>query len=184
MLILGGLISVAYASSTIITDTGITTTNLTILGTCSGCGASEGSFNSWNTMALNGSTSAVDLTLCFVKVGNDGAVLTEGNNRAALIYVNGTEKFNHASNGCASGNNIDQSMLGTYKVLLNSDAAGKVSVYKSGQFKQLLGINLSQFSGSSITTGSIAISPDGHYIAVAAENSGASGDKVLVFQGS
>ena len=38
MLILGGLISVAYASSTIITDTGITTTNLTILGTCSGCG--------------------------------------------------------------------------------------------------------------------------------------------------
>ena len=42
--IIGGI---AYAQ-TVITDTSITTPNLTVTGTCTGCGVSEGNFNSYS----------------------------------------------------------------------------------------------------------------------------------------
>ena len=184
MLILGGLISVAYASSTIITDTGITTTNLTILGTCTGC-AGEGSYSHYTTIALNTTTAGNDATtgICSLKVGTDGAVLISGGSRVQLVYVNGTTAYNHVSFSACNNfyPSIDQSSNGKYK-LVQDGSTFTISVYKSGQFLQNLGINTSQCS---LAPGlNFAISSDAKYIATACKDSAVAFDRIVILQGT
>src|SRR5690348_7491948 len=69
----GVFLSVTYAASTIITDTSISTTNLTVTGTCSGCGG-DGSFTTYALVTNKTVTNnQLDSSNLYLKMANDGS---------------------------------------------------------------------------------------------------------------
>uniref|UniRef100_A0AAT9JH15 ORF17 n=1 Tax=Nitrosopumilaceae spindle-shaped virus TaxID=3065433 RepID=A0AAT9JH15_9VIRU len=156
--------------------------NVLVTGTCTGCGAGEGSFTHYNTIALNTTVTGFrDTLIGELHVGNDGAIISHGDNNNKIVYINGTQVFEESSHTTpGSSQETDQSQTGEYKIVLDTNA-GTVEVYKNNSFIQGLGLNTAQFTGFKI---GIAISPDGKYIAVLGEDSGGAVDRLVVFQGS
>lgn len=183
LLVVGTLFGVGYSASTVISDSGITTTNLTITGTCTGCGS--GSFINWTT-SLNetiAGTGGHPNAGLFVSI--DGSVSsTDTTSKTALILINGTVKTVTA--GVPNMLNVGQlpyaqSIDGKYKVFLT---ASGVDVYKNNVLIKTLGIDKTQFTAGVLGDESVGISSDGKYIAVSGEDSGAAIERVLIFGGS
>ena len=184
----GSLLGTVYAASTVITDSGITTTNLTVTGTCTGCGASEGDFTSYNTVLLNTTIvplATADTVISSVYISNNGDVLSSGNQNNFLLKNNGTLIYTNATSINGFGKDISQSMTGKFQILTNDFSSLEIKVFKDQAFLQNLSIDFTQFSnptnGGSI---GIAISSDGKYIAVVGKDFGALNDRILVFEGS
>lgn len=178
LIILAGTISsVAYATTTVISDAGIITPALTITtpGGCSGCGASEGSFIHYTTIALNTTFTSAGGTpnIC---IGNDGGILIAGTTNE-YVALNGTLLFSHTTVGNTSGC-ATQSFTGQYKIISDGDNQ-LVKVFKNGNLLQTLGLNVAQFGGN---IQSITISPDGKYIAAVGSSGGS--ERAVVFQGT
>ena len=187
MLVLGGLISVAYASSTIITDTGITTTNLTILGTCTGCGGTEGTFSSWTSVFNNTVTGSSGCTGATISVNNTGTVIFEDACPNTFIVDpsgNNIQKIVNPLISTPAPSQMSQSVNGLYQVALNTNA---IKVYKNNVLVQTVGLRLANFAGGSISGGGpvgMAISPNGQFIAVQGEDVGTLLDRLVILKGS
>ena len=186
MLVLGGLISVAYASTTIITDTGITTTNLTILGTCTGCGGTEGTFTTYTTLFNGTIAGSAGCTGSSIYVNNTGTVIFEDAcpNTFVVQPSGTTSNIPTALIATPTSSYISQSVNGLYQIGLDTNT---VQVFKNNAIVQKIGLKLSNFHGSHISGGdpvSIAISPNGKYIAIQGEDVGALLDRVVIFKGA
>ena len=188
MLVLGGLISVAYASTTIITDTGITTTNLTVLGLCTGCGATEGSFSTWTT-AFNGTvagTSGIG-NGGLIQINNNGTMdYLDGNGFAVIVTSAGVVTKVVATTGGNNGGSFTtaQSLTGVYQIIFDQNN-DKIQVFKNGVTNiKNIGFSPGQFTFGFGNRAGIAISPNGKWIGMQAEDSGGALNRVVIFQGS
>lgn len=181
LILIAGGTSTAFA----VTNGSIITGDLTVTGTCTGCGGGEGSFASYNTIALN-TTVASTGNPGFTLIGNDGGVQVMTNAKDFYVALNGTTLFlQTGSSSSTERSDIAQSGTGAYKIMDNEASLGEVDIYKNGNFLQSLGIDLTQFFGGSFGgKTSIAISPDAKYIAVVGPDSGGVNTRVLVFQGA
>lgn len=183
----GGIFGVAYSASTIISDTGISTTNLTVTGLCTGCGSSEGSFTQWNTIDLNTTLSLgfVNSQTTDVHISDDGNIIYSGNVLNVALRHNGTWTFANSSYTNISDKQQSQSLTGKYQVILDDTSNLNVAVLKDGTYIQSLGLNLSQFTTpSSNGAVGIAISPSGKYIAVIGEDSAGFDQRIIIFRGT
>ena len=178
ILIGGSLLSIAYATSTIVSDSGIITPSLTVNGNQIG----EGSFTSYNTVQLNTTVIGFrDTLIGELHIGNDGAVILHGDSNNKLVYINGTQVFEQTSHTTpGSSQETDQSLSGEYKIVLDTSTS-TVQVYKNNNYLQALGFNSGQFTALHIGT---AISPDGHYIVIMGEDSGGAIDRIVIFKGT
>lgn len=157
--------------------------NVLVTGTCTGCGGGEGSFTSYNTVSLNTTVGSFGGTnFPRIIVNNMGTVVFSDSNANYVVTISGTTLFNNSTIGSSGNQELSQSINGIYQIV-NNDNVPKVSIFKNNIYLQDLGINLSQFSNPFGKLG-MAISPDGHYIAVIGEDSGVSSDRLLIFRGS
>ena len=181
--IIGGI---AYAQTTI-SDTNITTPSLTVTGTCTGCGASEGNFINYNTVALNTTLPGSEgSAVGEIFISNAGNVILSDQHKNIFTTLGGSVIFvNNNNNDLYSGLKvIDQtSVTGNYTI--STDTASKeIVVTKNNVVLQRLGFNVSQCSGSSIDSLGLAISPNGKYIALGCTDTGAALNRLVIFQGS
>ncbi|MGI0087331.1 MAG: hypothetical protein ACREBI_05165 [Nitrosotalea sp.] len=200
------IFGIVYASSTSISDTAVSTTtvnavngvysndvnttNLFVTGTCTGCGvggASEGNFNSYNTIASNktAGSGAIDDYIYEVMISNIGTVSFEGSLYDKVFKFDGTLVYENADS-LSYGYSGKQSITGEYQIVVHDFPTPGVSVFKNGVYLQDLGLNLSQFQPiTQRNEYDAAISPDGEYIVVVAPNVNPNpGDRVVIFQGS
>ena len=187
MLVLGGLISVAYASTTIITDTGITTTNLTILGTCTGCGGGEGTFTSWAKL-FNGTVAGTSAGAGgTIYVNNTGTVIFEDNNGGLnLVGPSGTAIAQvTAPVGITTPTNYHtaQSTQGAYQIILD-ETHSKIVIYKNRALLFTIGVKMGDFTTGPSNHLSVGISPNGQYVAVQGDDTGGALDRLVIFKGS
>src|SRR5690348_7274057 len=133
ILAIGSLLSTVYAATTIITDNSISTSNLIVSGSCSGC-SNEESFTNYNTIALNTTVSSGHGFVPILYVGNDGAVMGAGTSKNFLVYLNGTTSFleGNFGNDITGLSMMDQSASGQYRVIIDG-TNNLISVFKSGQ---------------------------------------------------
>lgn len=179
-----------YGASTIISDSGINTSNLTVTGTCTGCGggSSEGNYNSWNTVDLNQTLGLgfPDTYFTDMHISNDGNVIYSGSVLNIGFFKNGTVGFASFDYSTASSHQLDQSMTGKYQVVWD-DLASTFTVLKDGGIKQVLGINMTQLTNPTSNNAlGVAISPDGKYIVVVGNDAvgGGNDDRAIIFEGS
>ena len=181
---IGSLLGTVYATGSIISDSGIITPSLIVNGNQIG----ESSFTSYNTVALNTTSTNADNLINNVLISNDGTVMISGAAKNQIVTLTGTTIYTNSSYGTSSGiKQIVQSLTGEYQVILSSTGSGKVSVFKNHVYLQDLGIKTSQFSGGGLLSDSqagLAISSDGKFIAVVGKDSAGLTDRVLVFRGS
>lgn len=196
----GSILATVYASNTTITNTSVSTTtvntsdlvashdvnttNLFVTGTCSGCGAMEGSYNSYSTTLNQTVTGSQATTIVGLQSANDGSILGLDFHRASLVLVNGTVIKNIPTipNFQSDQRLTSQSVNGVYFVALNS--TGNILVYKNHVLLTTIGIKTSQFYLGNLNTASIVMSPNGKYIALYGADSGNVLDRLLIFQGS
>lgn len=188
ILVVGTLFGVGYATSTVISDTGITTPSITVSGACNGCGNS-GSFSSYNTILYNITSTfgTHDGNGELLKIGNDGSIVSVGDTSLDIVIAsNGTEIYNKPTVIGAFPVSMVQTPDGTYKVVVDIVGTDNIKVYKNNNLLQTLGIDQLQFSGGTLTNGrvSVGISEDGHYIAVGGIDSSNNADRFIVFEGS
>lgn len=170
-----------------VTNGTIVVGDLTITGTCSGCGVVEGIYSHYNTIDLNTTLSLgfVNSQTTDVHISNDGNIIYSGNVLNVSMLHNGTWTLANFSYGNISDKQQGQSLTGKYQIILDDTTNLNVDVLKDGLYLQALGINLSQFTTPS-TNGAIgiAISPDGKYIAVVGEDSAGFDQRILIFRGT
>uniref|UniRef100_A0AAT9J7K4 ORF63 n=1 Tax=Nitrosopumilaceae spindle-shaped virus TaxID=3065433 RepID=A0AAT9J7K4_9VIRU len=186
IILAGAISSSAYAASTIITDTGITTTNLTVTGTCSGCGGA-GSFNSY---ALVFNNTIATTNIHFInkfQIGNDKSVLVSDTFVQGYMINSTQQVINSFSNSGAVVENTpqnDQSFGGKYKIAYN-DSTKKITVSKNDAVLQTLFINTSQFNdGTNLSNEGVSISSDGKYIGIFGLDTTGIIDRLIIYQGS
>lgn len=126
ILAIGSLSSIAYATSTVITDSGITTNNLTVTGSCTGCGG-DGQYTHWtlfsNTVITD--TNAYNSSSSDIKVGNNGNSIiytgdTSEGNVVQIFFPNGTQYENTIAEPTAHliySRVFDESDGGHYQVI-------------------------------------------------------------------
>jgi hypothetical protein len=183
----GSLFGAVYASGTIITDTGITTGNLTVTGTCTGCGAGEGSYSNYNTIQLNTTigTAFIATQYTSMSISNNGNVVFGSNGNNTAVTIGGTIIQSGSGYASAPGVDIAQSITGEYQLIVVDDVHYDLKVIKNGIFLQDIGIDLSQFISPDAAKGvAMAISPDGHYISVIGKDSGGTSERLVIFKGS
>lgn len=190
IVIIGSLFGVVYGSSTIISDSGINTSNLTVTGTCTGCGGGgvEGNYTNYNTVDLNQTNGLgfPDTSFTNIHISNLGNVIYSGDTLNVGVKLNGIVNFANFSYSTTSAHQQDQSSTGKYQIIWDGTNT-LVAVFKDGVFLQNLGINLTQFStpGTNMHL-AIAISPDGKYITVTGNDAvgGGTDDRTVIFRGT
>jgi len=159
--------------------------DLTVTGTCSGCGVVEGGYTTW-AVSLNSTIAGTNGNpVMALQTSTDGSVIVSNtNDKVAIVKLDGTvvTVTTTPSNFDNTGQQSSaQSLSGTYKAILTS--AG-VTVYKSNTLLTTIGIKAANFQGSTLGTVSVSISPDGKYISLAGEDTGAALDRVVILTGS
>ena len=186
MLVLGGLISVAYASTTIITDTGITTTNLTVLGVCTGCGAGEGSYTTYSNI-LNGTVATTNgWGIEYINTSDNGTTLfQDAGNRAVMVKSDGTVITTQTvvSAGLNNVKTIDKSLTGKYKIIW-VEANQVIKLYKNDILLQNIGVKSSQCTIGGGSRPGVSISSSGQYISFQCIDSAGINDRLEVFKGT
>ncbi len=184
LVIIGSFFSTVYATTVL--DTTSVFQNLTVLGTCTGCGGGgSGSFTSYST-ALNetlaGTSSGTNIGLFSSIDGSTFEINTSG--KSSITFINGTVKVvtPTAINFDSSQVHIAQSPDGKYKAIITSGS--KINLYKNNALLQTIGINLTQFATSNTDFISISLSSDGKYISVCGQDSGGGIQRLVVFIGS
>ena len=207
LILMAGMIAIvpALASNTIVDNTSVSTTtvntvdstasnsmttkDLTVTGTCTGCGgggSSEGTYTSYNAILYN--VTFVPTTGLYpdkLLVSNTGATTVHINSGIILVTSNGTvidigQTYSPNMNAVP----IDQSMTGKYKIMESASGTGSILVYKNDSLlTTIFPEAISQFNTNDLSFTGIAISPDAHYIALYGANNSTSG-RMIVFQGS
>ena len=161
--------------------------NVLVTGTCSGCGAGEGSFTSWTTLT-NTTLGTVSVSNADnVIVSNNGSILAETIDCTdAYFFTNGTviRTTNSLSLCPANQDSSDQSITGKYQIIYDADRTNNIYIYKNNVLQDTKMIQASQFSGGVLSSTSVGISPDGKYIVVYGTDSGVASQRLIVLQGS
>lgn len=145
---------------------------------CVGISCDGSDYTNYNTIILNSTVfSGYDVSISQLTISNNGVVGSIGSNRNGVILLNGTVTFEGSPNNSASSPELDQTTTGKYLAIFKVET---VKVFKNGIFLQDLGVNTSQFTSR---TG-LAISPDGHYIALMGKDSGSAHDRLIIFEGT
>lgn len=93
---IGSVSSIAYATSTVISDAGIVTptlnaTNINVSGTCAGCGGSSGTYSTWtnivNKTASSGNANAIQT------INNNGTFFFTSGSDAETVDKTGTVRL-------------------------------------------------------------------------------------------
>lgn len=164
----GSILGTVYATGTVITDTGITTGDLTITGTCTGCGG-EASYGSWTTLEQEGTFTSNGIVNQMLLDNNGNLLVSLGINAGtptSWIISNTGSITSYTSNsfGAVSSNFITQTSTGQYQAIWN-DGAKVIDIYVNGT----LAANVPLDFASKFATGNqegIAFSPNGHWLAV------------------
>lgn len=145
---------------------------------CIGLACDSNDFTNYNTIVLNSTVfSGYDTSISQLTISNNGVVGSVGSNRNGVVLINGTVTFEGSPNNSGSSPELDQTTTGKYLAIFKVET---IKVFKNGVFLQDLGVNTSQFTSR---TG-LAISPDGHYIALMGKDSGSAHDRLIIFGGS
>lgn len=169
----GSLISSVYAVGTVITDTGITTGDLTITGTCTGCGG-EASYGSWTTLQQEGTLASGGNIENQLLIDNNGNLLVSFGCSSCsptswiISNTGSTSSFTSNSFGAVSSSFITQTSSGQYQAIYN-DGAKVIDIYVNGT----LAANVPLDFASKFFTGNqmgIAFSPNGHWLAVVGDD--------------
>lgn len=182
----GSLFSIVYATGTVITDSGITTPTLTTgsivnSGSCTGCGASEGSYSSWSTTLNQTVTGSHASLVVNLQINNNGTTTGLDLQKASVINIAGSVVSNIAVSENTQSDQpiISQSVNGEYIVTLGSN---NISVFKNDLFFKSYTLTTANFSN--MNTVSLAISPNGKYIVAYGEDTGTALERLVVFKGS
>jgi hypothetical protein len=177
IVVAGIVFSVAFATSTVISDAGIITTNLTVTGTCTGCG-SEGDFTHWNpimntTVQTNQVFNNPANQPKYAFVDNDGnIILEEFQGFLGEVARNGTLIFtdpNGAENN-GNGNFADVFTSASHRYLIDNNSTSnlRIDVFDRGTHLQTIQFDSSLFD-THYTFGGL-ISPNGKYILLIGDN--------------
>lgn len=163
----GSSASIAYGVGTVITNTGITTGDLTITGICTGC-KQEASYSSWTTLQQEGTITSGGNTVNNMVLDNNGNLMVSfaGPTPASWIVSNNGSTTSYTSNSfsAVSSQFITQTSSGQYQAVWN-DGAKVIDIYTNGT----LAANVPLDFATKFKTGNqegIAFSPDGHWLAV------------------
>lgn len=165
----GSILGTVYATGTVITDTGITTSDLTITGTCTGCG-SEASYSSWTTLEQEGTLASGGNIANQMLLDNNGNLLVSFGcspcSPTSWIISNTGSTASYTSNSFAAVSSafITQTSTGQYQAIWN-DGAKVIDIYVNGT----LAANVPLDFASKFATGyqeGITFSPNGHWLAV------------------
>lgn len=165
----GSILGTVYATGTVITDTGITTGDLTITGTCTGCG-SEASYSSWTTLEQEGTLASGGNIINQMLLDNNGNLVISFGSGAGTAFTwlvsNTGSTTSYASNSfsAVSSSFITQTTTGQYQAIWN-DGAKVIDIYVNGT----LAANVPLDFASKFATGDqegITFSPNGHWLAV------------------
>lgn len=164
---LGSVVSIAYATSTVISDAGITTpslnaTNINVSGTCTGCGGiSEGNYNSYS-MIYNVTLNRFVNTNNYLLVNNTGFTFFGDSNQGLLYLFNPSGSL--LLNDTTFGNFINSALVNSInnKYIIGEYEPGNgtvgVSIWKN--------TNLLHVIANSHYTSLASISLNGQYIGV------------------
>jgi len=164
----GSSASIAYGVGTVVTDSGITTGNLTITGTCTGCGG-EASYSSWTTLQQEGTLATGGMIENQVLIDNNGNLVVNfgaatGTTQTWLVSnLGSTTSFTSSAGPAVSAAFITQTTSGQYQAIWN-DGAKVIDLYTNGT----LAANVPLDFAAKFKTGQpvgIAISPNGHWLA-------------------
>lgn len=186
ILIIGSLFAVGYATSTVISDSGIITSNLTVTGTCTGCGGGEGDFTTYSNF-LNATIGGASLgnNIKALLTANDGSFMFSDNAfQNIIVFANGTviKEYDSTFEDFPNGDKLfDQSSTGKYKIIYDQGHSNEIKVYKDNSLLQSIGIDTSQVSANECST---AISANGKYISLVCSNFAGTNDTALTFEGS
>lgn len=187
LIIIGaGMSGIVYASSTVISDSGIITPSITVSGTCTGC-TNNPSFSSYNTIALNETLAGSENTaIPQMSISNSGNVILANLHQNIFVTLTGSILFVHNNNdNVYSGLGVlSQSSEGGNYTISTNTANSQIQVTKNNSLLQNLGFKVSQCNVSGINTLGLAISPNGKYIALACADTGGALDRLVIFQGS
>lgn len=180
----GSFLGLAYG----VTNGSILTGDLTVTGTCTGCGGGEGSFTSYATALNSTIVGTGDNRASNLMVSTNGTVFVLDVAHAVyLIKIDGSATT--IATGLDSKDtiygyqNIAQSQTGKYKAVLD-DPNSVIKVYKNDNLLQNIGYNATQFGAIPGDTPAIGISSDGKYIAMYKANASATDMILLIFRGT
>jgi len=161
--------------------------NVLVTGTCTGCGANEGSFTTWTTLT-NTTVGTVSVSnVNNVIVSNGGSILAETVDcKDAYFFINATviKTTNSLSLCPANQDSTDQSMTGEYQIIYDADRTNNIYIYKNNILQTTKTISTADFSGGVLSSTGIGISPNGKYIVVYGIDTGAAAQRLIVLQGS
>lgn len=157
----GGVsIGVSYAS-TIITDATIIVNNLTVTGTCTGCGGGDGSFTTWTLIQQTNFTESGCFNGSFISLDNNGNSLFTCNN--VILITNGGSITNFGSNINQFTQAATESSTGKYKTFTNGTGTQyNIPIISNSTLIHSIIVNASVFKTPSQVIN--AISPSGEYI--------------------
>lgn len=180
---IGSLFSITYAASTIISDSGITTPNLTVTGTCAGC-SGEGDFSSYSLITNKTDTSGPFSAGIYVQVGNDKSVIGFENGGKTMYFNPSGNLISSTSNSSpiAGPYPFEQSLTGKYRIIRN-DTSSQIDVYKNNILLTHIPIDITHSFESYLFT-TCGISQDGKYIALFGPDFTTNFEQLQVWQGS
>lgn len=178
----GSLLGSVYATSTVITDNGITTSNLTVTGTCTGCGGS-GSFTTWNLL-YNVTLTQTDYPTGF-DIDNNGNSVLQYNQATGFVSKNGTELVKVATNQISNSGMklVDQSANGKYQIYFDG-VNHQIHILQNATLVHIIQLNMPGDFNTGSDILSISISPSGEYIGVTGLNHARTFDRLQLFEGS
>ena len=182
ILIGGSLLSIAYATS--VSDTTSVFQDVTILGTCTGCGG-DGSFTTY-TLDLNTTvTGTSNDDGSYIQVANDGSSLSINQGKYIFnVKLDGTiisvDQNVNIGTTYDSQSAIAQSSGGEYKVAIFAN--NTISIYKNNLILQHLPVDTTHSYFDSVNA--IGISPNGKYVGIIGDDKGNTKQHLQIWQGS
>ena len=157
--------------------------DLTITGTCTGCG--EPSFTTYATILNSTITPTHGNTIERLLVSNDGSILGYDQSRNSTIITKTGSFIAFAQDaGTNTGPYYNgQSQGGEYKIIVN-DSTNTLFIYKNNILLQTKTITAANFFGGTLGTCAIGISGNGKYIAVYGDNSANDYNRLVILEGT
>lgn len=172
-----------------VTNGSIIVGDLTVTGTCTGCGGS-GDFTTYSTLLNQTVTGTTGFAGTSLELADDGSLVAmDLNSKLISVKSDGTIVLAH-SFASTSTTDVTRSIVqtpdGKYFAILNSTSKS-IDIYKNHILLQKIGVDMTQFVGGiSLENSDFAfnISPNGKYIGLLANDVSNAIDRMIVFRGA
>lgn len=165
-----------------VTNGTIVVGDLTITGTCSGCGT-ENDYTSYNTVFYNNTNSVDAAFIDDFHISNTGAATIATASHSYVISSSGTVIGKGTNYNFGTPLQSGQSVTGIYKAYIIANGTGSIMVVKNDSVLQQIHPNVSQF-GINLSGEALSVSPNGKYIGLVGPDSGGTTTRLVIFQGS